>query len=741
MSHWHQDILKHPALNSPTKLAVAGGMIVTLLGAGIYSWQSFSSPDVPVALTETLPGAPDGGVAPLSSQRRQELTAQANSSKPKARQQARVALAVDALEQRQATAALKWLEGLERDYPVLSAQILGWRAEAQALAGKPQAAIATWEAVLKQFPDQPEAANALYGLGKLQPQRQAEHWDQVIQRFPQHPRAVDIAQARLKQNPNQPQLLVLLAKHGLYLENIKSILETLTTKYAAQLTPADWEAVGFAYWEKLDYGNAAKAYARAPKTALNQFRAARGLHLVGQRPAATAAYRQFVQAFADAPETPIAYIRLAQLTDPATALGYLDQAIQTARAQKLNERVAEALAAKITLLEKSRNNAAAAKVRQELFRNYGHTEAAATQRWLLAQKQAQNNQWAAARRLALELAKESPKSSLAPRALFWAGRWANRLGKPQEQTQTFTQLWQRYPESYYTWRAASLSNWSVGNFTSVQSFQPKIRPENLQRLPLMAGSPVLKELYQIGVARPAWERWQWEFRNRVKPTTSEQFTDGLMRLGIGEYLDGIFMLENLWYRAQQEPEFQAQYQQLRQQPGYWYALYPLPYLESTQRWSKQNNLNPLLALGLMRQESRFQSKIRSAVGAVGLMQVMPETGTWISEQTGVKQYSLENIEDNIRFGTWYLDYTHDLYQGNTSYALASYNAGPGNLDGWLKRFPTQDPDLFIESIPFDETQNYVKKVMENYWNYLRLYNPETIEQLRQYQAKSRTTPK
>jgi soluble lytic murein transglycosylase len=152
-----------------------------------------------------------------------------------------------------------------------------------------------------------------------------------------------------------------------------------------------------------------------------------------------------------------------------------------------------------------------------------------------------------------------------------------------------------------------------------------------------------------------------------------------------------------------------------------------------QRWSGKNDLNALLVLALMRQESRFQSKIRSVVGAVGLMQVMPETGAEIARQIGVQQYSLENVEDNIRFGTWYLDHTHELYQGNTLYALASYNAGPGNLDSWLQRFPTQDQDIFIESIPFDETQNYVKKVMENYWNYLRLYNSETMTHLQQYQ--------
>jgi soluble lytic murein transglycosylase len=57
-------------------------------------------------------------------------------------------------------------------------------------------------------------------------------------------------------------------------------------------------------------------------------------------------------------------------------------------------------------------------------------------------------------------------------------------------------------------------------------------------------------------------------------------------------------------------------------------------------------------------------------------------------------------------------------------AIASYNAGPGNVDEWLKTLDTRDADMFVETIPFDETQTYVKSVLENYWNYLRLYNPQ-----------------
>lgn len=263
------------------------------------------------------------------------------------------------------------------------------------------------------------------------------------------------------------------------------------------------------------------------------------------------------------------------------------------------------------------------------------------------------------------------------------------------------------------------------------------RPQ--ERLALAAGSEILREIYGLGQNRDAWERWQWEFQQRVQPSFAEQLTDGLLRLGVGDYLDGLFMLTHLQQRSRQEPELRPLYQQLRQEPGYWQALYPLAYREQVQDWAEQRALNPLLVMALMRQESRFQPQIRSIAGAVGLMQVLPETGDWIAEQLQLEKFSLERPDDNLKLGTWYLDYTHRNYQGNSMLAIASYNAGPGNVDTWIAQYTLGDPDVFIENIPFPETQNYVKAVFENYWNYLRLYNRDTDLLLRQ-QARGQAAP-
>ncbi len=118
------------------------------------------------------------------------------------------------------------------------------------------------------------------------------------------------------------------------------------------------------------------------------------------------------------------------------------------------------------------------------------------------------------------------------------------------------------------------------------------------------------------------------------------------------------------------------------------------------------------------------------------MQVMPGTSKWVAEKTNLKQYNLEIPNDNIRLGTWFLDYTHGEYDNNSLLAVASYNAGPGNVSKWLRELGISDPDEFVEAIPFDETRGYVRQVFGNYWNYLRLYNPEISQLMAKYSLRS-----
>ncbi|HEY9622077.1 MAG TPA: transglycosylase SLT domain-containing protein [Crinalium sp.] len=696
-----------------------------LVGTWMRSPHSSSPPDAlnlePDASSTVLP------LATLpSGERAEKLQAIAKDAPSLDQNRARYLLAIDLINQNRGGAALPLLQKLEQSYPVLAPYILVKRAQAYTASNQPQQANATWQQIVQQYPDHPIAAEALYALGKTNPQ----YWDQILQNFPAHPHAIEIAETRLAQNPNQPTLLLLLAKHGLYLKDIDLVLDRLVNDYSAQLTPEDWEAIAFGYWENQRYGSAGRAYGRSPQTPLNMYRTGRGAQLGKRTEDAIAAYQTLIQTFPDAPETGLALVRLGKLTKPTEAIAYLDQAIN-----RFPDRAAEALLERAKILDELGSPQSASQARQSILTQYSKSDTAAELRWTLTEQRMQAGDFQSAWNLAQQIVKENPTSEYAPEAAFWIGKWQQQAGRTQEAKTAFEYVLMHYPESYYAWRSAVYLGWNVGDFTTVRQNLPQVvKPSQRSRLP--AGSDTLRELYQLGQDADAWALWQTEFKNVRQPTVAEQFTDGLMRLGVGDNLDGIFMLSSLSNR--ELPKEKEEYASLKQQAGYWQSLYPFPFLNSIEQWSQQRQLNPLLVTALIRQESRFEPKIQSSAGAVGLMQVMPDTADWIAEQINLTDFDLNKPDDNLKLGTWYLNYTHEEYSNNSLFAVASYNAGPGNVADWIDRFGFSDPDLFVEQIPFPETKGYVESVFANYWNYLRLYNPEVSQQLARYSPNHAT---
>jgi soluble lytic murein transglycosylase len=708
--------------SSPVFLAVSlGGLAV--VGAWVALSKLWPQPQ-PTEIVAVEPDARPRTVALFlqpAAERKPALETLASQGNRTEQNQARYLLAADALRQEKAADALRWLDGLETRYPLLAPRILALRAQAYALGQKDSQAATAWQQLIAQFPKDAAAGDAYNALGKSNPY----YHNQLIAALPSHPQTVAIAVARLKQTPKDKALLMLVAQHGQHLKDYRTYLDRLA-KLGTQLTPQEWQKVGFGYWEKLQYKEAGQAYRRAPAISRNAYRAARGLQLGGEDNEAATAYKRMIAAFPQAPETPKALIRLADLTDDsATAIARLDQAIVLSVRLKRPEDSADALLRKARRLKKA-NPAQQVAVEGQLLKQFSQTAAAADLRWKFAWEAAQSQQLETARQWTQQIVQANPESEQAPKALFWSGKWAEQLRNPTARQQDFNQLWQRYPSSYYAWRVAALSGTPVGDFQTIRTQTPFLKPPT-QRLPLSVGSASLQELYLLGEGQAAWEQWQVEFnQSRETPSIPEQLTDGLVRLEVGEYLDGLFMLGNLRDRVLTEPENQPQRAAilaLRQDPRYWQALYPMPYWAEIQHWSSAQSLNPVLVLGLMRQESRFTSDIQSVAGATGLMQLMPDTAKEVAAALKLKAYRLDQPSDNIQLGTWYLNSTHDTFQGNSMLAIASYNAGPGNVDEWLKTLDTRDADRFVETIPFDETQNYVKTVLENYWNYLRLYSP------------------
>ena len=641
------------------------------------------------------------------------------------RERARYLLASDYVETSQGKKALSLLAGLEKDYPVLAPYILLKQAQAHDILGEGRKASDLRQKVVKEYGKEAAVVKAIYAIA------QPKLYNQAIAQFPSHPLTWEIIRKSLKDNSNQPNLQLILAKYAADEPGIVGVLDQLVKQ--TQLKSTDWELIGSVYWDNNQFTKAKDAYIQAPKTATSLYRIARGLQLNKQQDQAISVYKQLLQKFPTATETGIALLRLSDIAKGKESITYLDEIIT-----KFPEIAPQALVKKATLLTTLKDNQSADGIYKLLIGKYSTSDEAAEFRWKTAQTKAKNNDYLGAWEWAQPITINNKSSILAPRAGFWAGKWATILGKQEEAVTAYKSVISEFPYSYYAWRSASILGLNVGNFDNLRLMNPTIIP--FQRPVPPAGSETFKELYLLGQDRDAWLQWETEFQSKNQPSVAEEFTEGLMKLTKGEYLIGIEKIAKLEDR--EKPVEKAEYQALSQKSIYWQARYPFPYFQEIEKWSISRQLNPLLVTALMRQESRFQAKIKSPVGATGLMQVMPSTAAWIAPQMNadIKKINLENANDNIMLGTWYLDYTHRQYSNNSMLAIASYNAGPGNVAKWLQTIPKKDPDEFVEEIPFDETKNYVRQVFGNYWNYLRLYNPEVSNLVSKYSQEHPKLP-
>lgn len=154
------------------------------------------------------------------------------------------------------------------------------------------------------------------------------------------------------------------------------------------------------------------------------------------------------------------------------------------------------------------------------------------------------------------------------------------------------------------------------------------------------------------------------------------------------------------------------------QPG-WYlrTRYPLEYERAVRGYARERGLDPALVAAVVYAESRFDPNAESSAGAVGLMQLLPETGEFIARSTGGADFVVADLRDpdiNVRYGTWLLAYLLDRYDGDLSSALSAYHAGPANVDAWRRDG---------RGIAFPETRAYVDEVTRVRRVYARAYGP------------------
>jgi soluble lytic murein transglycosylase len=270
---------------------------------------------------------------------------------------------------------------------------------------------------------------------------------------------------------------------------------------------------------------------------------------------------------------------------------------------------------------------------------------------------------------------------------YWKGRALKAMGRPAEAVALFASLAQE--PSFYGLLAAD----ELGTPAPWPSDEWKPVPEDVFALAGQRGIARAMELYRSGLLPESVREWNFAIRgfdDRQLLTAAEV----ARRAG--------------WYeRAINTAD--------RTVSLHDYSLrYPLPYREAIEQQARQNQLDAAWLFGLVRQESRFLPDARSRSGAMGLMQLMPETAKWIAKRLGWKGFQTDSagdVDTNVALGSYYLRYVLDDL-GHPMLATAAYNAGPNRARKWVGGNALEGA-IFAESIPIQETRDYVKKVMSN----------------------------
>jgi soluble lytic murein transglycosylase-like protein len=278
----------------------------------------------------------------------------------------------------------------------------------------------------------------------------------------------------------------------------------------------------------------------------------------------------------------------------------------------------------------------------------------------------------------------------------------------------------RYPFSYYYTLNNPLQDSMQSLYT--ESLQPFIHLLNQEQSPRFPGIlSDLKALIQTNLIDEALEFIHW-IREKIELPVSDKHLLVLIESQL--YLrQGNDAMAFIRFRD----HFEC-YQCLRLPRFLSRIALPVKYLDLVDRYSKINNLDPFLVLSIIREESFFRPDAVSPANAYGLMQLLLRTARQVAYSHDLKVFRSDLFQPaiNIRLGTEYFKILLNKYNGKLHLALAAYNAGDQRVDEWLNRFGTNEPEEFIEMIPFTATRNYVKNILRNYY-YYRFYYGEASE--------------
>ena len=532
-----------------------------------------------------------------------------------------------------------------------------------------------WPELLRRFPQEPASADALYALGRRQ---------ELLQRFPAHPAALAAA---------------LEAGNSLHL-----------ARWGAR-----WPGAEPLLLETC----------KAPSTTLSAQQRqwiAGGLLQLGQPAAAR-------RCLGEPPWPPELTLSLSRsllrgdATQRAEGQQFLLQLAQRQPSSSSGREAAALLAEEpgevaLTLLEQLPTNlrsSAAVQARlaleglvpwQAVLQRWPKEPSSWELQWQLARKALLQRRWSEASTILAAINSSALPAALAARQLFWQGYAAEQLGQSQQAERFWQTLLHTQPVGYYSWRAMV----QLGRPLPPPGSQPGASPE-LPWQPLASGNQRLDELWRTGQTLEAWESWRSLRGGAAPQDPQERLLEGRLRTGIGDDWTGLGQLEFANLRLPQ-PGCRQQWQRDAQQ-------HPRRFQLELGEASRREGVDLELLWGVARQESRFSPAVASPVGAIGLLQLMPDTAAELAGRR-LSTQELQNPALNAQLGARYLRQLLERWQNQPFLSVASYNAGPGAVASWLDEAmpdPQHEPELWTEAIPYPETRLYVKKVLGNRWSY------------------------
>lgn len=610
-------------------------------------------------------------------------------------------------------AVLRYLKAQAWGTDPLAAVVLKRQALAAAALADSTRAGVHWRALLRRFPNAPASADALYALGQHQPSlRQRLLW-----RFPAHPAALAAAletAQRARPGTHLQQLAAVhLARWGVRWPGAEhQIARACAHATGLSALQRDQLAAGLA---QLGSASGAEACLGPHKPSMaTQLAIAQAL-LKGSSSEEHQGERQLLGIALRAPQTAAAQEAVALLSEGESpqswkALHQLPAALQASAPVRARR-----------ALQSGNTDTALA-----VLHRWPQDPASWEMQWQLARKALLNAHWRTAERLltpssagtpaeAGERGEAGQRSSILPPALaarqqFWLGYAQVQQGHLAQGQAHWRQLLRHYPEGYYAWRAAVRLKQGDLNLSSRQA-PPLRRPDWAA---LESGIPNLDRLWRLGQHDEAWESWRLRQGGRSPVSAQELILEGRLRQGVGDTWIGLGQLEQASLRLSGPScRWQQQLAQAQATPRFAAIL---------EEAGQASQIPATLLAAVAKQESRFSPGVRSAAGAVGLLQLMPSTAAELAGRP-MDAAALEDPRRNAMLGGLYLQQLLLRWHGNPVLAVASYNAGPAAVERWITPQLTQAPELWIEAIPYAETRLYVKKVLGNLWGFQERRQP------------------